>query len=193
MTEIFTFLKKYWLYIVFSLLVILIFTLNQFLNQSTPQSIPIPTPTYKITYKNIQPGITSKSQLSQILGEPTNQTQQTNLTISEFTSSYPSDPHLAVNKNGVNQLFIQQTPLKPIQNISQYIQQFGFSDNVKFLKHLGPEYNLTIYLNQGLAFGSHINTGEIVEIWYFQPQTIQELKLISPYPLLPAPLQYDSR
>lgn len=194
MEKILKFIKKHWLYILLSILAIFAFFLNQSLKasrQDTPTDIS--PATSSITYKNVQPGITSQSQLNQILGSPQKQTQQQNLTLSHFTSSYITYPHIAVSKNSINILFIQRLSLQDKQNIKDYIKQFGSSFQIKYVKHLGPAYNLTLYLDQGLAFGIHTQTGNIFEIWYFQPQSIQELELISPFPLLSNPIQYDSR
>ncbi|MBU1199905.1 hypothetical protein KJ953_00045 [Patescibacteria group bacterium] len=193
MQKIIILIKKYWIFFILGIFAIIFILFQSSAKQPQETSTPLPTPiTSSLTYKNIQPGITLESQLNQNLGTPINTTKKNTTSISEFTSDYPTDPHIAVNKNNTTVLFIENPPLKPPQNISKIINQFGPVTTTRFLDHLGPSYNLSLYLDQGLGFGVHTNTGDIVEIWYFQPGSLTNLELISPYDLLTSPPKYDS-
>jgi len=190
MKKLLALIKKYWLFILLGTLAVVAFFLRT--NSDQIQPTPTPTPTSTLNYQNIQPGITSDSQLKNILGSPQDKTQQQTLTILKYSSTYPTDPHIAIIKNDLNVLFIEKSPLRAQKNISKYTDQFGLTTNIKYLKYLGPAYSLHLYLDQGVAFGTHTNTGEIVETWYFQPQSLQQLELISPFPFLSAPPQFHS-
>lgn len=187
----FPFIKKYWLFILLATLAAVIFL--QFTFQRKPAIPPSPTPTSAITFQNIQPGITSANQLQAILGQPISSKTQDGATTLELPSTYLKNPHVAVVKNDLVVLFAEKVALDKKLVLENYIDQFGQPDTTRYLERYGPGYSAHIFLKQGLLVVAYDRSGEVVELWYFQPMSIQELVSLAPVTLFsqPFPAVFD--
>lgn len=188
MNQRFASIKKHWIFILVGVIA-LTFLPSFFVGKKT-QPTPSPTPigTSSTFYQDIRPGITSESQLSQILGTPLNKTPEVNKTILDFPSDYPSNPHQAVTRKGQTILFIEKVSLDKNQALSEYISRYGQPDTIKYAKEIGPKYSLHIFLKHGLAVAAHDIDEKVVEIWYFQPQNLKDFLDLSPINLLNQPI-----
>lgn len=180
--------KKYKIIIFLSLLVgaIIVLKLSIRTNEKNGTQIPTifptttPRPTTNITpppqsnFQNIVPGTTTRKDLEQTLGKPTNIFQTDKEMVYQYPSSVKNWPNeISITKDNQKVKLIKNYfPDETFQNL---IQKLGNSsanplygpDSVNgFLTYVWPE--------QGLATVANNQSGIILEIWYFSPTTLEE-------------------
>lgn len=125
------------------------------------------------SYDTLVPGFSSKSDAIEKLGAPLNGPDSPSL---EFKSSNPNLPHEVIIANDKVVFIKEIIKVEGGKTSNDIIELYGEALKVLY----GPDsihgFNLYVYPDKGIAYLGHIKEPLLLEIWYFQPTTLQEFK-----------------
>lgn len=130
-----------------------------------------PLPSQGTAWENLTPGESTKSDVVARLGEPLSESENS----AAFRSQSLNRPHQAVFEEEEEKvIFLREIiTAKDSKDIPTIQDQYGIPTHTLY----GPEsqngFDLYVYPSQGIAYLGNPTTGDLLEIWYFQPTTIE--------------------
>jgi len=174
MKKIITFLKKYlWVWII--IIVVVAYTGDLYLQKAgqKPSATPSPTPVSQTaSYKSIVPGIGTETELTKLLGKPLTQSTTGNQALLTYKSTNVYRHHVAIIENGKVVLIKEIVNSNDNKNADSVTSVYGVAPNTLYSKLPGASFSLCVYPSNGIAYLGHPD-GTLLEIWYFQPTTIE--------------------
>ena len=177
MTKITEFIRKRRLFIFISAIIILALSIFFVLKNEKKSTIGIPTTTPvssdKIaSFNNIIPGKTSQERINELLGFPLNTESRDGKTFLDYKTSSQYRNHKVIIKNGVVVLIKEIINKEDNRNVDIIRKEYGVAPVVLYEQKPSSIFDLYVYPTNGIAFLGH-NDGTILEIWYFEPTTIE--------------------
>jgi outer membrane protein assembly factor BamE (lipoprotein component of BamABCDE complex) len=164
-------IKKYWFIPLVSIAAIVY--LASILIKSPPPTIS-PTPVTKTaTFDSLTPGISTQDQVNTDLGKPVNTKTTDGQTVFDYKSTSQNRFHQVTFTNGVATL-IKEVVTSTDNIKSDFVtNNYGVAPYMFYNNNANNAFNLYIYPSNGIAYLGHTD-GTILEIWYFQPTTIDD-------------------
>lgn len=171
MKKAFSFLWKYKL-VTFPLLLIAIIVFFLLLPKEGPEKV-VPQ---GATWEEITPGETTKEGVVKILGEPLEEKDENGKTVSFFKSTSPTRNHEILFEEQIVSFSKEIVTLQDEKEIEDIKTLHGTTDNVLY----GPDsyngYFLFVYPEKGIAYLGNPGTGDLLEVWYFIPNSMDEFR-----------------
>lgn len=170
MRKILLFIKSYWI------LILIVFTLfiylaNLFIKKP---SVPVTPTANKIAkFGEILPGKTSVEKVDEILGKPIGSETQNGNTILDYktTNKYINDQVVA--NNDLVKIVKKAVIFGDKTNAETITKDFGIAPYTLYKQSSNSVFNLYVYPQNGIAYLGHLD-GTVMEIWYFEPTTIED-------------------
>ena len=130
----------------------------------------------EVVYKDLIVGKSTKENVYNKFGEPESEMIDGEKEILEFRSNNPNFNNELKFKSGT--LIFAKEIIAPIDkiDIKKIQQQYGEEDTILYPPGAGMYTGLFIYLDDGVAYRGNYFTGDITEIWYFQPTNIESFR-----------------
>jgi len=156
------------------LFVVLVIGVFVFLRARPEPAPPGATPSVGASYKSVVPGSSSRSDVLATLGKSLNDEASDLL---NFKSSNPNLPHqVAVPVDTV--VFIREIiTAKDKKTTEDITSQYGNAPYTLYGPASVNGFNLYVYLDKGIAYIGHVKEPILLEIWYFQPTTIEDFQV----------------
>jgi hypothetical protein len=141
-----------------------------------PTSTPKPLASHGPSWNSITPGISSKENIKNQLGEPIKESKGDFETLLTYQSSSATRSHkiyLENQKTIMTKEIVTKTDNKKVGNITE---EYGEPPRVLYGSESINGYNLYIYPEEGIAFIGNTKSGTLLEIWYFIPSTFSNFK-----------------
>jgi outer membrane protein assembly factor BamE (lipoprotein component of BamABCDE complex) len=174
MGNILNFIKKKAIFIIVALFVIglfLVFRISKPEDQSQFSQ-------KQAEFNDLKPGKSTKKKVEEELGNPITTEQKEEQEISEYKSSSEVNKHRVIYKDG-KAIFINETvTIEDKKNFQPIIDEFGPAPHILYKGSMAVAgFGLYVYPENGIAYiGNPAGDGVILEIWYFEPTTINEFK-----------------
>ena len=135
---------------------------------------PTPTPSVGARYKSLIPGTSSRGDVLNNMGKPLNDEASDLL---NFKSSNPNLPHqVTIPVDTV--VFIREIiTAKDKKTTEDITSQYGNAPYTLYGPASVNGFNLYVYLDKGIAYIGHVKEPILLEIWYFQPTTIEDFQV----------------
>jgi hypothetical protein len=162
--------KKYW-FVLLVFLTAVVYIVSILIK--SPKTTPVPTPVSSktSTFGTLTPGISTIDQVNEGLGKPVNTIATDSQTVSEYASTSKHRFHQVTFTNGVATL-IKEIVSTTDDVKSDYItKDYGDAPYLLYNNEPNNYFNLYVYPQNGIAYLGHAD-GTVLEIWYFQPTTI---------------------
>ncbi|OGM56205.1 hypothetical protein A3E46_00695 [Candidatus Woesebacteria bacterium RIFCSPHIGHO2_12_FULL_46_16] len=140
--------------------------------RSTP-SLPTPTPSAGAKYKFLIPGTSSRGDVLKNLGQPLNDEASELL---NFKSNNPNLPHQAVVPEDTVVFIREIITAKDKKTTEDITSQYGNAPYTLYGPASVNGFNLYVYPDKGIAYIGHVEESILLEIWYFQPTTIEDFQ-----------------
>ncbi len=142
-------------------------------------------------YKSVIPGKSSEKEVIDKLGDPINTKTEANKKTLEYKSTSPYLPNQVTMENNTVSLIKEIVTLE--DNISSQSLKEKYGEPPYKLFDQTSEsstFFLFVYTEPGIAYLGH-EDGTVIEIWYFQPTTLQVFiqKYAPTYSINPPPTQ----
>jgi len=135
---------------------------------------PTPIPAKQATYKSLVPGISTKKDVIDKLGEPIKEENNGNLL--NFPSSNPEIPNQVIIEEDKLSFIKEIVTLKDKVYISDIEKEYGSTQNILYGPHSSSGFDLYVIPERGIAYVGHEESGLLLEIWYFTPMTFEQFK-----------------
>ncbi len=156
---------------IFGLLLAIIFVIFFILVVKNSQKAPTSE-----VLSNIIPGSSTKNDVVSKLGNPISEKTQGAFTISEFKSDSPTRNNEITFQNNKVEFFkrviVYGQPLK----IKDVIKIYGNTNVILYGTDSVAGFYLFVYPDKGIAYLGNNNTGDLLEIWYFAPTTLESFQ-----------------
>lgn len=174
MKKILNFIKKHWF-----LFLLILTSAFYFVNLSIkgpPETNPnvSQAPIVKVaTFGTLTPGSSTANDVAKVLGSPIDTKTTDGTTTNQYKSTNQYRFHVVTFANGVAIL------IKKVVNSGDNITSdpirstYGVAPNLLYNKLNNNPFNLFVYPAAGIAYLGH-EDGTMLEIWYFQPTTIDD-------------------
>ena len=132
-----------------------------------------------VSYRNLVPGVSSRSDVIEKMGNPVDQAAKGEEILLSFKSTSPTRTHEAIVDSGNTLSFIKEiVSVNDDKHIADITSQHGEAPHPLYGPHSINGFDLFVYPDKGLAYiGNPYGTqGTILEIWYFPPTTIENFK-----------------
>lgn len=167
--------KKYWLIVLLAFIATILVIINFFItNKNNGQKTPVQTAVPSVSWKGVVPGQTNKDQLVKLLGTP--DPAYSNPTNNTYAYPREQGPPNLVFLDGDKVGLIKE--MVTSGNLSQYIQKYGKPEGEYWGENQESGFKIYIFSKSGLAVMAHQKEGLVVEIWYFQPTTLENFLAI---------------
>lgn len=133
---------------------------------------PMLPPQKQATFNSLVPGVSTKDDVIKSLGEPSDSKNNGNLL--EYLSSNPNSPNEVVFESGKVTLIREIITLKEQKSISDLEKEYGNAVNKLYGPHSAAGFDLYVISEKGIAYVGHVESGLLLEIWYFTPMTFEE-------------------
>jgi len=171
MRKILSAIKKYW-FITLVLIGIVFYIVNLFIK--SPSSNISPTPIAKIaSYGSLTPGVSSQNQVNASLGKPVDTKTINNQIVSDYKSTSQNRFHQVTFTNGVATLIKEVVTSTDSIKSDLVTSTYGVAPYLLYNENTNNAFNLYVYPASGVAYLGHTD-GTVLEIWYFQPTTIDD-------------------
>ena len=176
LNQVTIFLKTHWRLIIFvpiivSVLIFLIFI--RFLRGQTPQEEP-----RGLSWNGIYAG-TTKEELESKLGQPLKIEGQDGDTLYSYPSTNQYRPHQVELSQNTISIIKEQIIGNEKGTLQNYIDSYGQPGSKVYGQH-GTFAPGNLWGQQGIIVFANDLEGTIVEIWYFQPTTLEEFLIQNP-------------
>ncbi len=159
--------NKKWLVFVALLGVLLILS---FFFLAKPSPVPPPPQSNEgLTYNSLTPGVSTKSDVLNTLGNPQEEAQSEGSTLLTFETDNTSRPIEIYIQNDSVQLIKEVIPFDDERRSDTIRKRYGNADLVMYGEGAVADFYLFVYLKQGIAYIGNTNSGNLLEIWYFSP------------------------
>lgn len=154
------------------ILIVLIAIIGDAILTKSQKPVATPTPVSKIaSYKNITPGVSSKTDLDRVLGSPLRTITTGGSTELEYKSTNVNRPHIAIEENGVIVLIREIVNSIDKKFVDDVTSAYGAPQYILYNQDPNNAFRLYVYPANGIAYIAHPD-GTLLEIWYFAPTTI---------------------
>lgn len=139
---------------------------NSLVSRKPPAS---PPSNGQAAYQKIVPGVSSKSDVISLLGEPLTGEGNT----IEYKSSSPNFNHqITLDQEKVS--FVKEIiTLKEKKNSKDIANVYGVPKKMLFGPDAEAGFYLFVYPENGIAYVGHPESGLLLEIWYFPPTNME--------------------
>ena len=132
----------------------------------------VPSSTTGISWNTLVPGKSTKDEVIQKLGTPINEKIDNEKTTSTFQSSSQTRNNEAIFINNSTGFLKEIVTLSDNKTTKGLINQYGQPTSTLYGADSYNGYDLYVYPDKGLAFLGNLETGSLLEIWYFIPTII---------------------
>lgn len=138
------------------------------LRQNTPSTTPLSSE----PWIDVNPGQTIDDQ-SELTKNALRVVKDGKSTTIEYESPYPSFPNQVIIDNRINKVVytVRQLPLDSVDNLFDYIEQYGQADIVAGYPALGRTVRANVFLEEGIVVATRVQDGVVEEVWNFIPTT----------------------
>lgn len=150
--------------IIVILLIALIQTIASNRKQSPQTDTEVPAP----IWNNLQPGNSTFDDVVNVLGTPESQDGN----VGFFKSKSPSRNHVIATQDGKVSV-IRRVNLLEEESMDSLIKEYGEGNITLYGPASDFGYYLFAYPQKGIAFLANPVARNVLEIWYFQPTTLQ--------------------
>lgn len=126
----------------------------------------------QINFESITPGKSTTSDVNKVLGTPISQTQVNGYDLSDYKSTSPTRNNQVYYTNGTAQLIKEIVSFKDLKKVSDVTKKYGTPTNILYGPDTVSGFYLFVYLDKGIAYLGNPNTGDLLEIWYFSPMSL---------------------
>lgn len=124
------------------------------------------------SYKGIKPGITTKEEVINKLGQPKRVLNNESKEFLIFDSVDKTLPNTLLVDKGKVKLVGEHIPSSRMLNLSDAMKKYGPPEKVMF-NHYDFNTRTYIFASQGVAVIANVNYGTVYEISYFEPISIE--------------------
>jgi hypothetical protein len=165
-------IKKYWI-LIFISLTACIYIASILIKTPNKEIKTTPNPSSKVAeYKNLIPGISNIKNVESSLGKPIEtKVLKDNLTSSKYSSSSVNRFHQIVFADGKIQIIKEVITLNDNLTSEYITKDYGDAPYILYIKNSDNPFRLYVYPQNGISYLGHPD-GTLLEIWYFQPTTI---------------------
>lgn len=161
----------------FVLIVLALIGLGIFLVTKKPSTKPSPpSSAHGEGYKELYPGMSSKSQVIASLGQPKEEKTLESRLILSFPSLSPERKNEAAFEGETLVFFKEVITAKDAETIEDITKNFGEAKYVLFGPGSMSGFNLYVYPEKGFAYIGNPTGNTLLEVWYFSPVSIEEFK-----------------
>lgn len=162
--------------IVFFVILILISVIFYINSNIQNKKVEISKTPVDVVYKNLVVGKSTKEDIYNKFGEPESRIVDGEKELLEFKSNNPNFNNELKLKAGT--FVFAKEIIAPIDkiDIKKIKDQYGEEDTVLYPPGAGIYVGLFIYLDEGIAYRGNYFTGDLTEIWYFEPTNIESFK-----------------
>lgn len=156
------------------LLVVLVIVVALFLRSRAGKPPESGIPPSGASFRSLVPSLSSKKEAVETLGTPLNNIESDTLS---FKSNNPNLPHQVVVPDETVLFIKEVVSLADKKTTEDITGVYGETPYILF----GPDsvngFNLYVYPDKGLAYLGHVEEPVLLEIWYFQPTTIEDFQV----------------
>lgn len=173
MKRIIDFFKRFWL-VILIVLAILLFVADKIIKSKTSSLLVLPAPISAgvADYKSIVPGKSTLEEVNKLLGLPIEQNEKNGKTIAEYESSSKYRNNVVTVQNGVATLIKEVVAATDNKKAESITSLYGIAPYQLYEQRPSSTFDLYVYPNNGIAYIGH-EDGTLLEVWYFQPTTIE--------------------
>jgi len=173
MRKVIDFFKRSWLLILIVLAIFLVIA-DKITIPKTPSPLVSPTPisTGVADYKSIVPGKSTLDEINNLLGFPVEQNEENGKTTAEYGSSSKYRNNVVIVQNGVAALIKEVVTAIDNKKAESITSVYGIAPYRLYDQRPNATFDLYVYPDNGIAYIGH-EDGTLLEIWYFQPTTIE--------------------
>jgi hypothetical protein len=155
----------------FIFLIVLYFLLN---NSGEKEKIETPPP--QPTYQSLRPGESLERDVEEKLGSPLIKINEADQKILEYQSSSPVNNHQVIVKDGEVVLIKEIVTLADSRNKKQIVGEYGEANYILYGPDADASFYLYVYPEKGIAYIGHTDQDFLIEVWYFEPTTLEGFK-----------------
>lgn len=163
-----TFIKKYWLFIALASIAVMLFFARYIVK---PEEILEPKGTAP-SWNEITPGKTKITEVEQRLGKPSSETRLGSKTLHTFPLEEGGPSHKVTTENEVVKLVKEQ--YYGDEKLDNFKQRYGDPQTELYGPYESMGFKVYVFTKNGIALIASTNDGTILEIWYFEPTSIEE-------------------
>lgn len=154
--------------IFFSLFMVFVFRGSVSLGpQPTPQTDP---------WSTFEPGVTTKEQVISKLGNPLSETTQNGQVVSDFKSISPTRNNEVTFSGNTSSFFKHIIAYGETLLIKDLTSKYGLTNIVLYGPDATAGFYLYVYPDKGIAYLGNPNSGDLLEVWYFAPTTLENFQ-----------------
>ena len=135
-------------------------------------------PTVGVPYGSLTPGVSTVDDITKQMGTSEKETASGSAKILEYKSKNPNfNNELIIDNNKLT--FVKQIVAygEPI-TVEDLNKKYGIYENVLY-GHLSQNgFHLYVYPDRGIAYVANQEANIVLEIWYFQPTTLENFKTL---------------
>ena len=136
-----------------------------------------------VIWNSITLGQSTSENVIEKLGQPLKTTEQETNKVLNYKSKNPNIDNQVFVDNNENKVVLIKEAIASNEerNAKEVIDKFGVSSNIFFESgdfYSAPSYYFYVYPSEGIAYIGHVTTGDLLEVWYFKPTTLEEFKNI---------------
>lgn len=141
---------------------------------SLKKAPPAPSPSpVGASYKELAPGASTRADLERVLGPVIDQTEEGLLL---FKSTNPNLPHEVVMSEDTVAFIKEAVTAQDKKTSDEITQKYGAAPYVLYGPGSMSGFNLYVYPDKGIAYLGHSKEAVLLEVWYFQPTSIDNFK-----------------
>jgi len=120
----------------------------------------------------IIPGKSTITDVVNVLGEPLEKNGNTYT----YSSNSPVATNEARFENNTLHFFKEVITIEQERSVSEIVAKYGESSQVLYGAQSSSNINLYTGPEKGIAYLGNLDTDTLIEIWYFEPTTIEQFK-----------------
>ena len=166
------FIRKYWI-LLLVVIAFILYVANLFIKSPTQTNKTHTNTPPSATFKSLVPGISTPDQVAEQLGKPVSTKTVNGETISQYKSTNQYRFNEVIYTNGSAQLIKEIVNSNDNINADYVTNVYGVAPYMFYNTLSNNHFNLYVYPQNGIAYLGHTD-GTLLEIWYFQPTTIDD-------------------
>lgn len=129
-----------------------------------------------VSFFNLVPGQSTRDDVFNTLGPPLSTTTFNGLPQENYQSNSQVHPHEVVYRDN-KVVFIREIITNQNEKtLTDIRNEFGIAPYSLYSQEYGISFPLLVYPDNGLAAIGNLDTGDLLEIWYFEPTTFEEFR-----------------
>ena len=159
--------------VIFTIALGVLFT-STFNSDTKPSEVK--KPQNQASYKSISPGISTKEEVIDMLGEPKKEEENNSKTRLEYISETLARNHEVITENETVVFIKEIITINENRSTKEITDKYGNTEYILYGQHSAVDIYLYIYPEAGIAYEGDPADGTIIEIWYFEPTTFENFK-----------------